>query len=68
SGLGFALVPLFLYDSELRSGRLVQAIPHVYHATRGYFLTHAKGRESDAKVQAFMKWIMKAARETPGAD
>lgn len=63
SGLGFALVPLFLYEAELKSGRLVQAIPQVLDASRGYFITHVQGADNDRKLQLFKKWLVSRARQ-----
>jgi LysR family transcriptional regulator, glycine cleavage system transcriptional activator len=62
SGLGFALVPLFLFENELSSGRLVQALPQTLESERGYYITHPKGAEHDRKVQAFKKWLIAKAR------
>jgi LysR family transcriptional regulator, glycine cleavage system transcriptional activator len=64
SGLGFALVPLFLYEAELKSGRLVQAIPQVLDASRGYFITHVQGADNDRKLQLFKKWLVSRARQS----
>lgn len=58
SGMGFALVPLFLVESELASGRLVQAIPQTVVSARGYFVLHQKGEEADHRVQAFRNWLL----------
>ena len=58
SGLGFALVPLFLFDSDLRSGRLVQALRQTVVPPHAYFLTHAKGAENDRKVRVFQRWLL----------
>jgi LysR family glycine cleavage system transcriptional activator len=62
SGLGFALVPLFLFESELNSGRLVQALPQTLDSERGYYITHPKGAALDRKVQAFKKWLIGKAK------
>lgn len=64
SGLGFALIPLFLYEAELRSGRLVRAIPQVTESSRGYYITHVRGAESDRKIRIFKAWLMHRARES----
>jgi LysR family glycine cleavage system transcriptional activator len=62
SGLGFALVPLFLFAPELQSGRLVQALPQKFESEKGYFVTHPKGADLDRKVQVFKKWLIAEAR------
>lgn len=60
AGLGFALVPLFLLEPELRSGRLVQAIPQTFDPDRGYYITHDPGADHDRKVKVFKKWLLNA--------
>lgn len=62
SGLGFALVPMFLFEPELRSGRLIQAIPETFKSERGYFITHQKGADHDRKVKIFKKWLIAEAK------
>jgi LysR family glycine cleavage system transcriptional activator len=64
SGLGFALVPLFLVEADLASGRLVQAIPQTLQSERGYYITHAKRADSDSKVLLFKKWLTATARKS----
>lgn len=64
SGMGFAVVPLFLFEPELRSNRLVQAIPHTLESQRGYFITHPRGADHDRKVQVFKKWLLSQANKT----
>ncbi|MNF10476.1 DNA-binding transcriptional activator GcvA [compost metagenome] len=63
AGLGFALVPLFLFQSELESGRLVQAIPHTFDSTRGYCITHLPGADNDYKVRVFKAWLIDQAEQ-----
>jgi LysR family transcriptional regulator, glycine cleavage system transcriptional activator len=63
SGLGYALVPLFLYESELNAGRLVQVIPHTFASCRGYFITHAPAADEERKIRLFKNWLVKTAQE-----
>jgi LysR family glycine cleavage system transcriptional activator len=58
SGLGVALVPLFLFEEELTSGRLVKAIPQTMESVDGYYVTHAKGADSEGKVGSFKRWLL----------
>lgn len=58
SGLGFALVPMFLFEPELRSGRLIQAIPQTFKYEGSYFITHQKGADSDRNAQIFKTWLL----------
>jgi len=64
SGLGFALVPLFLFETELASGRLIQAVPQTLESERGYYVTHARRADSDGKVLLFKKWLIATARKS----
>jgi LysR family glycine cleavage system transcriptional activator len=66
AGLGFALVPLFLFQQELDSGRLVLAVPHTFDSARGYCTTHAPGADSDAKIRLFKAWLHEQARQCQG--
>lgn len=59
SGLGYALVPLFLFEADIREERLIQAIPHVITTQRGYYLTFEKGIEKDRKARLFINWLLK---------
>jgi len=63
SGLGFALVPLFLFESELRSGRLIQILPQTFESERGYFITYRQGMDNDKKVRTFKKWLLIKAHQ-----
>jgi LysR family glycine cleavage system transcriptional activator len=64
SGLGYALVPLFLVRAELESGRLVQALPQTVEPAHAYYITHQKGADNDKKVLAFKKWLLAKAKES----
>jgi LysR family glycine cleavage system transcriptional activator len=62
SGLGFALVPLFLVEAELEAGRLVQALPQTVEPVHAYYVTHPKGADHDERVHAFKKWLTARAK------
>lgn len=62
SGLGIALVPLFLFEEDLASGRLVLAIPQTMESADGYYITHAKGADKDGKVLSFKRWLLARTR------
>lgn len=66
SGLGFALVPLFLIEPELSSGRLVQAVTQTLKPERAYHVTHAKGADLDSKVRLFKSWLMSMSAQGEG--
>lgn len=63
AGLGFALVPLFLFQTELESGRLVLAIDQTFTSERSYYATQTSGATHDHKVQVFKRWLMQEAAE-----
>ena len=58
SGLGFGLVPLFLFQQDFRDGRLVQAIPHTCRIHHGYHLLYRKGEDLNPKLKIFRKWLL----------
>lgn len=62
-GLGFALVPLFLFQAELNAGRLVLAVNQTFTSARGYFVTHTSGAAHDYKVRVFKQWLMREAHD-----
>lgn len=57
AGMGFALVPLFLFLPELERGRLVLAIPHTFESPRDYYVTHAPELQRDQRVHVFKRWL-----------
>ncbi|MEM5433202.1 LysR substrate-binding domain-containing protein [Cupriavidus oxalaticus] len=65
SGIGFALVPLFLVESELEAGRLVRALPQTVEPDHGYYVTHPKGADLDERVHAFKKWLIARSKAAP---
>jgi LysR family transcriptional regulator, glycine cleavage system transcriptional activator len=62
SGLGVALVPLFLFEEELAGGRLVKAIAQTMESKDGYYVIHAKGADSEDKVRSFKRWLLARTR------
>lgn len=62
SGLGFALMPLFLVEGELEAGRLVQALPQTVEPAHAYYVTHQKGTDHDERVHVFKKWLIAKAK------
>lgn len=58
SGLGLALVPLFLFEEDLASGRLVQALSQTMTPRDGYYVTHAKEAYFEDKVRGFKRWLL----------
>lgn len=62
TGQGYALVPLHLFRNELRTGRLVQAIPEAFNLSRGFYFCHERGSEQDPRISSFKRWLIAAAR------
>lgn len=67
SGLGVALLPTFLIDTELARGELVVAAGDPVHSAEGYYLAWPPSREAYPPLQAFREWITGVARSTPPA-
>lgn len=57
AGLGIALMPLFLIQSELESGQLVEMdVPR--HATgNGYYLVHPGERRAEGAISRLAHWL-----------
>ncbi|KQT54673.1 LysR family transcriptional regulator [Aureimonas sp. Leaf454] len=62
AGLGVALMPLFLIERELSSGRLVIAHPHVVESPSAYYLVAPSFERGGAALSAFSDWIVGEAR------
>ena len=58
AGLGLALMPLFLIDSELANGQLVQAFPHQVKSTSAYYAVAPLSRKDFRPVVAFRAWLL----------
>jgi LysR family glycine cleavage system transcriptional activator len=64
AGMGIALLPLFLVQDELRSGRLIQALPHIAKPKEAYYIVISRERESQRKVRLLKKWLLEEARRS----
>ena len=58
SGLGYALVPQFLIEPELASGKLVPALPQTFEFGRRHVLLTPRSASQDQKVQKFKRWLL----------
>jgi LysR family glycine cleavage system transcriptional activator len=67
SGLGFAVVPLFLFEQDIREGRLVQALPHTCATRYGYHVLYRKGEDLNPVIKTFRKWLLARLRATLNA-
>jgi DNA-binding transcriptional LysR family regulator len=58
AGLGVALMPLFLIDSELASGQLVEAFPHQVRSPSAYYAVAPASKANFRPVVAFRAWLL----------
>jgi DNA-binding transcriptional LysR family regulator len=58
AGLGVALMPLFLIDSELASGQLVEAFPHEVTSPSAYYAVAPISKRDFRPVVAFREWLL----------
>jgi len=62
-GVGVALAPAVMFESELAAGRLVR--PFALEIEAGaYWFTHLKTRAPTPGLDAFRHWLLDAARQT----
>jgi LysR family transcriptional regulator, glycine cleavage system transcriptional activator len=59
--LGIALLPLFLFEAEFRSGELVLAHDHIIPSPSAYYLAIPKSKLSNVPVTAFKAWLLDEA-------
>ena len=60
-GMGVALVPRLLIESELARGLLVPATPHQHASDRSYYLVYPEQRNENAALAVFRAWIEEEA-------
>lgn len=58
AGLGVALMPTFLIDTELASGHLVEALPQRIDSPSAYYAVAPLGRRDFRPVLAFRAWLI----------
>lgn len=61
AGLGAALLPEFLIEEELATGKLVVAHPHVLESGQAYFLVIPEEKTATRPLAAFRTWLMAQA-------
>ena len=62
SGLGVALLPEFLIEDELASGRLVRALEAPLRAIEAYYLVWPQGEEESEPLKRLRDWLIEAAQ------
>lgn len=68
AGLGVALMPLFLIQSELESGQLAVAWPHKVRSPSSYYFVSPKSRADTPAVAAFRDWLVAEAKRDQAMD
>lgn len=63
SGLGVALLPVFLIRDELARGELVAAVDREMESSERYFLAYPRERAGYPPLAAFRRWIVAEARD-----
>lgn len=58
SGLGAALLPRFLVETEIASGALVELFPQALTSTDAYYLVYPESRAQAPLVRAFRDWLL----------
>lgn len=61
-GAGVALLPVAMFERELRQGRLVQPFARTA-ALGGYWLCRLKSRPPSSALQAFRNWLLQEAAQ-----
>lgn len=59
-GLGFALIPHFLAEGEIRKGRLINPLNIEYETNYSYYLLYPKQNRKLEKVRVFNNWLKEA--------
>jgi LysR family glycine cleavage system transcriptional activator len=69
AGMGLALIPMFLVEDEVRSGRLTLALPQVWQPASGYYLHHLPEAAHDRRILLLKDWLRQQAgsRQQPQA-
>ncbi|HSI58160.1 MAG TPA: LysR family transcriptional regulator [Ideonella sp.] len=70
-GLGVALVPQLLVETELANGRLQAVLPHAHFSDRAYYLIYPEHKADSPVLRAFGDWLegeAQAYREAAALD
>jgi len=68
TGLGVGLLPDFLIEEELSSGRLVPAVDVIHENSDKYYLAWPEGRKDYPPLVAFREWIVAASSDARQAE
>lgn len=64
AGLGIALLPRFLVETELVSGALVPAYPHPVVSPSAYYLVAPRAKSRKRPIAEFRDWLLKEAAQS----
>jgi LysR family glycine cleavage system transcriptional activator len=67
SGIGFALLPLYLIEDEIRSGKLCIALDSPMATENSYYVVVPEGHNESPGVDAFRQWITAQVGKKPTA-
>ncbi|WP_394790489.1 transcriptional regulator GcvA [Rhodoferax sp.] len=63
SGMGLALLPQFLAQDAVSSGRLVQALEQTQRNGKAYYIAHAPGAGQSRKIRLAKAWLLAEAQK-----
>ncbi|MEJ1962647.1 MAG: transcriptional regulator GcvA [Gammaproteobacteria bacterium] len=68
AGLGVAIMPKFLVETELASGELVVPFNHPVRSAHAYYLVYPTGKQDLPALKAFREWLLAEAsgHHSPG--
>jgi DNA-binding transcriptional LysR family regulator len=58
SGLGFALLPKYLIEAELKSGLLTVVFDAPLKTENSYYIALPEGRQDNILARAFHNWLL----------
>jgi LysR family glycine cleavage system transcriptional activator len=65
SGIGFALLPLYLIEDEIESGKLCIALDSPMATENSYYVVVPEGHGESPGVDAFRQWLADQVRQKP---
>ncbi|CDX35629.1 Transcriptional regulator, LysR family [Mesorhizobium plurifarium] len=62
AGIGFALLPRYLIEEELRTEKLAVAVPRPITTNNNYYVVLPEGKSDNPTASAFQTWLMEQVR------
>lgn len=66
SGLGFALLPKYLIEAELKSGLLNVVFDVPLQTENSYYIALPEGRQDNVLARAFQNWLLEEVGRPAG--